>query len=77
MFVNQTFISKSYAYQKPTVLEQLFDKEIEPWEAITLVCLILLVLISPKKYRTKLAGIVTAVIVIYFTIIVVNIAADL
>lgn len=70
------FISNCNA-QQPSILSQLFDKEIQPWEASFLIGGILLVLISPKKYRTKLSGIVAAMIVIYFMIIVLNIATSL
>lgn len=71
-----TSISSCYAAQ-PSILSQLFDREIQPWEASILLGGVLLVLISPKKYRTKLAGIVAAMIVIYFMIIVLNIATGL
>jgi len=69
-------IANCYAAQ-PSILSQLFDREIQAWEAGSLVIGVLLVLISPKKYRTKLAGIVTAIIVIYFMIIVIHVATGL
>lgn len=69
-------VSNCYAEQ-PSILSQLFDKEIQPWEASVLIGGVLLALISPKKYRAKIAGIVTAVIIIYFMIIVINIAMGL
>jgi hypothetical protein len=71
-----TSVSNCYA-EPPPILSQLFDREIQAWEAASLIGGILLVLISPKKYRTKLTGIVAAIIVIYFMIIVVNIATGL
>lgn len=70
------FTQNCYA-QTSTILSELFDRQVQPREAMALACGVLLVLISPKKYRTKLAGIVTAIIVIYFMIIVINVAIGL
>ena len=77
LFLSLTALINNCYAQQPTILSQLFDRDVQPWEAMTLLSGVFLVLISPKKYRTKLAGIVTAIIVIYSMIIVINIASDI
>lgn len=59
------------------IFHRLTDREIEPWEALILIGSVLTIFITPQKYRTKFAGVIFALIVIYFMIIVFNISQNI
>ena len=62
LFLSVFFFTHNCYAQSSTILSELFDRQVQPREAMALACGVLLVLISPKKYRTKFAGIVAAII---------------